>query len=636
MFFADMLDSGEVAFCTWIPTGDTVDTALPALYKLVAGKPDWRAIVVQTEADRQLAPASKDDNPFDFLQNAGRDTCSVTESQVPLIRLTHMLGGIPEPEVRFEAEEILDEETNKISRVVYKPIRDPDAAEEHKRLTEKYRMTENQPTEVLLVSTRQMVDHTAEEIHSAWNMRLETQSSEFCYRNQYPNVCRFIVFEVLNDRHSLYSGCIFKLWTLVLLLAQNRIAPSALQAYRLYHANITLNEENLTALFDKYLNRLAAMTVQLDEEEANKESLRTAAAKAAPNIDQSVEVTFAMKEQGSLYIGTKEIGYTKDRPRDEKKFWHEAYLRATAALRDVCRSPRRVLDVAADDCRTRSIYPAERVELLNDFQRTDLEENMEQLYMDALEARSHLGMDVKKRERERRIINRQVEKRIDQRVTHRGVSAGLAIGAAVCLACMVPCLVYAAMNFGVSTFLWTLLIAAAAAFVPVVFGLAEVWIQRKETMDAMEDYNRSTTRTMMEIERSAQHYSTYLTALCSYLRGKSYLDTERYLRSGKANVSNIRRMHRAMIEKCSAVIRAWGSALGLSLEPVPQAERAYSFEAEIAPGENPAYHMEPKGVYNTVRMKGMGAKLEFPFDFLDEMSLEREELYDNADSSKPD
>ena len=94
-----------------------------------------------------------------------------------------------------------------------------------------------------MISTRQPVDNTAQEIAAAWELRLESESSEFWHRNRYPSICRFLTCDVVNQRHSLYCGSVFKLWCVVLLLALNQVEASTLQAYRLYNVSVELDGE---------------------------------------------------------------------------------------------------------------------------------------------------------------------------------------------------------------------------------------------------------------------------------------------------------------------------------------------------------------------------------------------------------
>ncbi len=635
LFFDEPVAQGEMDFCTWIKAGDTVDTAVPALYELVAGKREWRAIVVQTERDRASAPESKPANPFDYLINRDRDVHTVKESTVPLIRLVQMLGGVPKPELDFYQEPVTDEETGSVVRMVYRPAIHPGADEAYRELTEKYQFIENRPKEIIVISTRRPVDNTEQQIEAAWNMRLESESSEFWYRNCYPSLCRFIVFDVLDERHSLYGGCMFRLWQLVGLLAMNQISPSSLQAYRLYRADISLDSKKLLSAFTDYRERMLTMQAQLDAAEANQESLEYEAEKTAPRIEEDIDVVFSAKNSGTLFIDSQGLGLVTDEPEDERGRWDDAFRRASAAMREFMRSPMRALDVAADDTRRKSVYPPEQVSILNTYQRADLDEEIEEHYFNVLEARSLLSFNAEKREEERQIIDRQVRRRIGQRLTKKRALAGYCVGLGVVLAGLIPYMVYAAQRGGAADFLWALLLSIAAAAAVGCFGLAEMWIQRREMADTMEDYNRCVQDTVREMRDSAQHYSDYLSALCIYMKCRSYLDREQELKNGRANVRQLCIGHRRAIKKCLGLIQTWGEALGALPDSGVNVERSYSFDPAVPPEENPAYRFESPGLLNQIPLNATGEELNSPYDFIMGMTLEREELYENVDGTKP-
>ena len=92
----------------------------------------------------------------------------------------------------------------------------------------------------------------------------------------------------------------------------------------------------------------------------------------------------------------------------------------------------------------------------------------------------------------------------------------------------------------------------------------------------MQDHNRCMHDTLREIQTGAQHYSGYLSALCSYLRGRSYLDQEAALRGSRATAAQLSRGHRRAIQKCCALVRGgaapwarqWRRAWGRSPRPL--------------------------------------------------------------------
>lgn len=630
LFYEDFIDRGELDFCTWIKTGDSVDTALPALYDLIAGKREWRAIIVQSEQDRLTGPESAPNNPFDFAANRDRNPYEVSESDIPLIRLTQLLGGVPEPELAFEPVTL--EEDGKATRVVYRPQRSEEAMREHRRLSEKYQFFENRPREVLVISTRQPVDNTAQEIAAAWELRLESESSEFWHRNRYPSICRFLTCDVVNQRHSLYCGSVFKLWCVVLLLALNQVEASTLQAYRLYNVSVELDGERLSAAFSGYYTRMQAMLTQLDAAEANRESVESQTLRQAPRVEEEVSVSFSTKHSADLLIDNRHLGLTTDVPREEREYWGESYRRATSALTELLRSPERALDVAADDTRRRGVYPPDQVELLNRYQRSDLEAELEQTYFEALEQRSKLGFEAERRQRERAVIDQQVRRRIAQRLTRKRAL----IGGAVCLGAVVlgslPYLIGAGRQGGFPL-LWAVLAVLGCLLACAGFGLAEAWIQRREMADAMQDHNRCMHDTLREIQTGAQHYSGYLSALCSYLRGRSYLDQEAALRGSRATAAQLSRGHRRAIQKCCALVREWGGALGAPVE-AGLGEKPPAFDAAVTPEENLAYRFPTRNQSRRIPLNQTGEELRSPYDFIRSMTMEREELYDDVDGHR--
>lgn len=637
LFFQEHIDRGDVDFCVWNPEGTTVETALPDLYRLIAGKHEWRAIVVLTPTDEEREQARKDglgtteQNPYDFLVNRDQDAYSVAESPVPLIRLTQLLGGIPRPEMRFERVEHQSEDGEYY--ISFDPQKEEHEAamQEHKRLSQQYLFVDNRPKEILLISTREPVDTTDQEVRAAWTTRLESQSSEFWNRNRYPASCRFMVFDVLNERHSLFSGCIFRLWSAVLLLALNQVENSTLQAYRLYKLSAEMDRAKLGSAFSRYVTRLVSMSVQLDVADANRESVERMVAKTAPIIDQSVEVAFTCKKEDDLLISTRDLGLTTDRPREEKQYWSERFRAATVAVHDLVRSPLRALDVAADDTRVRGVYDPESVEVLNQYQRADLEEVLEWRYFDTLAHRRSLGVNVKKRQSERAVIDHQVRKRIDQRLDHKRACMLSGIAAGCVTVGSLPYLINAART-GAAGFGWALLAIILMVAVCAGFGLVELWIQRKEMADAMEDHNRCVTQLHYEIMDSAGHYSDYLSALCAYLRGRSYLDREGQLLAGRANVAKLRAAHRKSIEKCLRQVRDWATALGAVVEPGRNDRSGEAFDPAVPPEYNPAYRFELPTGGRTVPLNQTGETMESPYDFIKGITLEREELFDDVDA----
>ena len=66
--YKPFVDEGTISFCDWNEAGTDLKSAVPDIYKCIKGKPDWRAIVLNTDsmAVHTSGPVADEKNPFDF------------------------------------------------------------------------------------------------------------------------------------------------------------------------------------------------------------------------------------------------------------------------------------------------------------------------------------------------------------------------------------------------------------------------------------------------------------------------------------------------------------------------------------------------------------------------------------------
>ena len=251
--FSETLEKGEVGICQWMEAGTTVEDALPELINLVEGKESWRAVIVriQDEEDMAVHPAARM-NPYDFYENADGDG-KIRENPVPLVRLTHMLGGMPVPETRFEARIVESDRMN--PKVIYEPVTDPEEMAAHEKLSEKYRLKTKMPEEILLVTLCTHPKDCDDYLRNVWENRKEQESSEFWKRNQYPGSCRFLYCDETKEGEVRRTGDLFYFWTSVLLLASNSINPNTLQAYRLHRMSVEFDKEEMARIMQESADR---------------------------------------------------------------------------------------------------------------------------------------------------------------------------------------------------------------------------------------------------------------------------------------------------------------------------------------------------------------------------------------------
>ena len=185
----EFLETGVFAVCPWHQTGTSVAEALPELESLLGNEEEWRAIVL-TDLRKGDLPVEEDahyDNVFDFPENYGRRIDDkARESERPLVRLTQMLGGLPEKtSVAWPSRS--DDGLEYLSGYGI----DQQAPPECFDLAERYRLGLPRPQSIWCVSPRE-VDEDLARLRDAHGSS-PAEELDFWQRNDYPASARFLV-----------------------------------------------------------------------------------------------------------------------------------------------------------------------------------------------------------------------------------------------------------------------------------------------------------------------------------------------------------------------------------------------------------------------------------------------------------
>ena len=271
--------------CPWKMEATTVETALPDLYRLVRDKETWRAIVILADPEDMGGFETDEQNPYDFLMNRNvrhyelDGDGKIIESRIPLIRLTHMICGMPAPEPEFRAQLQNEDETKgHVPKIIYKINREE---EENQRRAVSAWNTEHAfqaapPQQVMLLTARVHSARTDEfdSVHTVWKVHTEADASEFWKRNLYPQNCRFMTFELYRHGEVRLERDYFRMWTAAFLLASNDFDPDILQAHRLYNLDIRLKNRELTERMQETVDRLNLAKYELEQSIEEEEAER--------------------------------------------------------------------------------------------------------------------------------------------------------------------------------------------------------------------------------------------------------------------------------------------------------------------------------------------------------------------------
>ena len=650
--FKPFMDDDTISFCDWNESGTDIDSAVPDLYKLIKGKSDWRAVIVDTEPafGRKHGPVPDRKNPFDYPSERP-DFEKPGVSSVPVIRLTHMLCGYPSSPVRnFEngyeytdvltgetqrvrASELSDDEFYRLSqtyrdalRPIYMQERIPDETlQAQEALEEKYSFMDVRPQEVYLVATRKHPDDD-EHIYASWKSPFEIESSDFCRKNNYPGGCRFLCFDITNPENSRYMKELTEFWLAVLTVVINRIPASTLQAYKLYRLNVDISGEELSAMLNSHLNKMEAAYNFVQERLRMKPEYSFEEDEAIVE-PQKIPVIFEGKTGSDLYIDTRHIGLSRDCPDDELVFWREAVSEKQGNIVGFLKAPRRAIDKACRYMKGRAAgFCGDEYEL-DRFQVADLEEEMDHLELEVLTSDTYSVIDEQRIRKELDKVDRQVRRDIAVRMPKMVVIASGAVVLFLYLVGYMP-YIWNSMRLGSSRFFASLGLSFAAAALAAVGGVITLLILRRRMRASMERFNTLMRELVRNVNASAKKYEKYFSALCTFMKAQSIYNG---ISHKKDSVSQ--RMEKLLTHKRALAVsidRDEQMAASFGIKRAADFERNVTrfFDEDKKPLDNPLYYYEADMNKSEIPLNTTGEMVRTPYKLVVGLMIDREEIYE--------
>lgn len=625
--FTDAVSQSKIGICQWMEAGKTVETALPELINLVAGKEEWRAVIVRLEDDAPMAafPAAPD-NPYDFLINA-QPADGVQESPVPLVRLTQMLGGVPAPQVRFERQ--LVEQTGKPKQVVYLPSVDPEDEERYRELSERYHLNAKPPAEILLLSVRMLEEDQKPEVRRAFVQPLETRSSEFWKRNAYPGRCRFACFGMRRQGVMERNEDLFRFWTCVMLLSTNDLDAGTLQAYRLHRVGLEFDRAEMLDVFQRTVTRVLSAQHYIRESIQREIEQRVKLDSQLPDFRIDTPVVIHRGDRTDYVIPTDGFGLTTPAPSSDLEQWNNLREQTERGLDEVTVAAERTLDQTASKVREICGYEEEDVLPLNEYQMEDMQTALQNLYGRIFRIRTELPSG---RSENRKALTKRssaVRELLLRRVSSRAALLGYLLAAALFLLSCVPAALLCLRHQRGA--LWLVPVGAGIGLLLLLLGqLIVLASRRSELHNAIDDYNSVVCAVLSNISENSTLFSKYLGSIATYMRGSSYLTVlhrKNYL-EGKAQ--HHKQYHIKALSSYLVKLKLWSVAFHLPVRyDSVESDDTIIFNTDLAPNHNPLYTFEDVGSYS-VPINTSGETAESPFRFVSRLTIRREELYDDA------
>lgn len=656
--YKPFLDEGLIAFCDWNESGTDVTSSVPDLYNIVKGQKQWRALILNTDSVydyRGVAHPGKQ-NPFDYSE-ADPETLP-HESIIPIIRLTHIIGGYSTTPVKnFEKGfEFVDEETGERRRVkeadlteeeihalslqygdavtdIYMEKEEPaELYERQQALSEKYAFSDIRPSEILLVATRKKTEGSEKtRIIESWKNRLEMSSSSFWERNKYPNNCRFLFYDITNADNSMYTRELTEFWLSVLTLAINKIPASSLQAYRLYRIGVDVSRDRLETGLNLHLNKLDSAYGFIKEQLKMKPEYSFDEDEELVHR-QVVPVAIEKSESRELFVDIRKIGLSSDCPMDETAFWNEQIRQKKTNLGKYLKTPRRAIDKSANLLKVKSEgFLGENYEL-DRFQVSDLTDILEKLESQIISFDTDNVVDQKRIEENIVRIDKNVRKELSFRMKKKQVILSGVLALFLCLCGFMPYIIMAtkrsAANLPAALLLTLMVLVVSAAG-----GILALLLQRHHMITVMKPINGLMRSISANVNNCAAQFEDFFSNICTYMKARSVLDGARIHSENTVSTYSLLSAHKRALRSAMEREQEWLSAYGIKRmeEMIPNV--TMFFKTEVLPMENSLYYFTMNNEDNDIPLNSAGDFVTSPYSFVEKLMVEREDIFEEEEAA---
>ena len=196
ILFAPYVSEKKIAIAKWNTEGTGFADSFPDLFGILKGVEKWRAAFVVEPEDLKCK------NVYDRPSHAGKNIYAEFEFEKDyIIRASQILGGLRR-KVKTLVEKKSEDKDGYLPppEIVTQPVTPP------RDLVDLYYLPVTTPLEILYFSKR--MEHgekeDIEELQSKLHDNENRISSLFYERNNYPKICRFIVFDIVDKSHIRY------------------------------------------------------------------------------------------------------------------------------------------------------------------------------------------------------------------------------------------------------------------------------------------------------------------------------------------------------------------------------------------------------------------------------------------------
>lgn len=585
--FNEFVEEKEMDVCLWNEAGMTIEESLPDLHRLTDDKGRWKAVIVRYEDGLTMrSHLAMDDNPYDFLESDWNPEAA--HSQNPLVRLCQQLSPPLITNERNQGREV--------------PLFDG-----------------IYPDSITIITLR----HIDDLVHIA-NAPSTLVRGEFATRNGYPSSCRFAVVDRMRQGQSRRIEDDFIFWTIVVMLARNRMDSSLMQAYQLYGVKCVLDMEAMEQLWkqkclelesegQKIRHLLQYQSVYLDKKGSKY-----------PDYTTRVENLRMPEVDSPENISAREFMRPASNPADQAGDWLEQTGQIEETFQKSLESFPEQIRERLNALHLRHGFQEDEVEILSAAQREKLEKEIHALTLKMIDDEAHLPQVRFEKGDELDLASQAVEEMLKNRLPNGRLLLWVSAFSLAGLACVLPGWIDVLVTksrevSGLAAISLVLVLA------PLVLKWVMNWKERSQIREGIRKWNGLTEARFEQLRTFMDRYAQYLSEVLSYRNAKSYLEISDLKRAGLKEIQYGLEKNLKMISEFLGRLNKWAKAMHLSTEHVPaKIDPDSILEAEAlleSQKQEILFTLEPD-VYGQCDVNDLGRQISSPFSFITQLMIQ--------------
>ena len=483
------------------------------------------------------------------------------------------------------------------------------------------------PSEVLVFSERYgaRVEDSFNDTDKCFS---ELEYDNFADDNLYPDQLRYAICDVFYENTNRESISFLKFTSLMLMVIKHPMPEGIMRAHRVYNLNVTIDEKKARKFFTKYLRKLeatkrllTAKIKQLEAEMGVKEDDLTLE-ETMELFEKGVDIPVKVRTQTDTkdFLAEHKIGLARNCPREEYDYWYKQVTEITKRFLRYLREPRRAVKHAAkNDLRANWLIEDERILRLNEDRLEDIQFRLEEEEQKMVETVTTNLYNTKQYTDTIDQADQVVRKGIFKRITTGKIflTSGVVLFAA--LLGFAPLLIKNAGS--VAAFGTSLLVTGIAVGSLVLAGLIFLVVNKLLQVRRYKHFNAAMLEILARIEGGMQAFSRYLSHACNVMRQFSVFT---YLGKPHDIAVNILKKHLFNVQtKINGV-----NGLFVSIMEIDGQQDAAPYEFDFSKDADYIYEVPYNPVESVAEYIVKDNMVEIPIDYVKNVTIKREELYD--------